>query len=216
MRIKVVREDLHALLHLLCDMRLELVERAKVANLVIALDLDESAGDKTLGSVKVKKRQVCPFEANFVTDLLGLLPQRPVEIEVRIQRDDDLLCEDALVLKVHARERKAKRLCTLRGGRNQLQRKSTRQRTQLVEDSYGMTALGLEPVSLKDRANHGLELGHGTGRDHESMPNTAKHLWRVVDEVVRSPWLPAMVEELNTHIPVEGEHPVAHLVHLVE
>src|SRR5882672_6981513 len=38
----------------------------------------------------------------------------------------------------------------------------------------------------------------------------------MVNEIIRSRWVMAMVEELYPHVSIEGDNPVAHLVHLMQ
>jgi hypothetical protein len=79
-----------------------------------------------------------------------------------------------------------------------------------------VAALGLKPVLLEDRTQERLELGDRTGRDDKPMPQRARHVRRVVDEVIRPRRVPAVVEKLDAEVAVEREHPVAHLVNLME
>ena len=38
----------------------------------------------------------------------------------------------------------------------------------------------------------------------------------MIDEVVRAPRLPTMIEELNAHVAVNSDDPIADLVHVVD
>jgi hypothetical protein len=100
LRIEVVREDLLALRDLLGDARLQRVVCAEVADARVALHLDEAARDDPPGDVEVEEPEVRALEADLIAELVGLLFQYAVQIEVCVERDDDLVLEDTLVFEV--------------------------------------------------------------------------------------------------------------------
>ena len=107
LRIEVVREHLLALADLLGDARFERVVGSEVADARVALHLDEAARDDAPGDVEVEEPEVRALEADLVAQLVGSLLQHAVQLEMRVEGDDDLVLEDALVFQVEAREREA-------------------------------------------------------------------------------------------------------------
>lgn len=78
-----------------------------------------------------------------------------------------------------------------------------------------MPPFGRESVLLEYGAQQRLELGHRARRDDQPMAECVCHVGRVVYEVVRPRRMSAVVEELDAQVPIEREHPVAHLMDLV-
>ena len=121
----------------LCDLRGDAVPQrvvgGEVAHGRVALHLDESARDRPLRGVQVEEPEVRTLEADLVAQLVGDLLQHAVQLEVRVERNDDLVLEDALVLQVEARERESEGFRALRRRRDELQREPPRQRAELVE-----------------------------------------------------------------------------------
>jgi hypothetical protein len=133
LRIEVVREHLLALADLLGDARFERVVGSEVADARVALHLDEAARDDAPGGVEVEEPEVRALEADLVAQLVGSLLQHAVQLEMRVERDDDLVLEDALVFQVEAREGQAQGFRPLRRRRDELQREPAGQRPELVE-----------------------------------------------------------------------------------
>ena len=48
------------------------------------------------------------------------------------------------------------------------------------------------------------------------MPEIGGHVRRMIDEVVRASRLPAVIEELDPHIAINSDDPIAYLVHVVD
>ena len=79
-----------------------------------------------------------------------------------------------------------------------------------------MAPFGMESVLPEDGTQERFELGDRARGNDEPMPQRTRHVGRVVDEVVGPRRVAAVVEELDAEIAVEREHPVAHLVDLME
>src|SRR5690606_37869893 len=124
-RVEVVREHLLALADLLCDTRLQRIVSAKVADTRAALHLNEATRDDAPGDVEVEESKVSSLEADLVTQLVSPLLQYTIQIKVRIERDDDLVLEDTLVLEVQTRESEAERFRPLSRRRDELERESS-------------------------------------------------------------------------------------------
>jgi hypothetical protein len=69
----------------------------------VALHLDEAARDAPPGDVEVEEPEVRALEADLIAEFVGLLFQYAVQLEVRVERDDDLALENALVFQIKAR-----------------------------------------------------------------------------------------------------------------
>ncbi|KFB73539.1 MAG: hypothetical protein AW09_001202 [Candidatus Accumulibacter phosphatis] len=121
MRIKVVRQDLLGLRNLLGNRRFELLIGCHVAKLRVAFHFHQSAGDHSAIWIKVEQRQVGATEADLIAKFHRVLAQSTVQLQMRIQRDNNLVQENALMFKEQARQRQAHRLCALRRRRKQLQ-----------------------------------------------------------------------------------------------
>ena len=145
-----------------------------------------------------------------------MLLEGSIQFQVSIERHDDLILECALVLQIHPREREAQGLGALRCRGNELQGKAPRQRPKLLEDRHRVSSLGLQPIGFEHRAKYRLQLGDGPRCDHESMTEAANDVRRVVDQVVGTPSPAAVVEELNPHVAIQCENPIADLVNLME
>jgi hypothetical protein len=104
----------------------------------------------------------------------------------------------------------------LRRRRDELERESPGQRTELVEQHHRVAPLGLEPVLPEDWAQERFELGDRARGNDEPVTERARHVRRVVDQVVGARGVPAVVKELDAEVAIEREHPVAHLVDLME
>ena len=78
---------------------------SNVADLVVALHLHQSAGDNPLSNVEIEQSKVGSLETDLVSDLLRMLLEGAVEFEVGVERYDDLVLEDTLVLQEQARQR---------------------------------------------------------------------------------------------------------------
>ena len=59
----------------------------------VALHLDEAARDDAAGDVEVEEPEVGPRLADLVAQLVGCLLQHAVQLEVRVERNDDLVLE---------------------------------------------------------------------------------------------------------------------------
>ena len=73
-----------------------------------------------------------------------------------------------------------------------------------------------EAVLLQHGDEHRLELRHRTRGDRRADGRATRHVGRVIDEVVGPVASTAVVEELDAHVPVEGQDPVADLVDLMQ
>src|SRR6185312_7650594 len=71
--------------------------------------------------------------------------QHAIELEVRVERHDDLVLEDALVLQVETRKREAEGYCTLRRRRDEFQREPSGKGTELVEQYRGVAPSAWSP-----------------------------------------------------------------------
>ncbi|MDF6609528.1 hypothetical protein NLP58_24420, partial [Escherichia coli] len=100
--VKVVSKNLFRLRNLLGNGCLQLDVGGHITNLAVALDLNQSASHLAAGWVEIKKRKIGSPEVDLIPQLFGVLPERLVQFQMRVQRHHDLVLENALMLKEQA------------------------------------------------------------------------------------------------------------------
>ena len=79
-----------------------------------------------------------------------------------------------------------------------------------------MPAFTRKSVLVEHWEKHGLQLGNGARCDRQPVTNCISNIWRVINEVIRTFALTTMIKELNAHVAIESDHPVADLMNLME
>ena len=133
-----------------------------------------------------------------------------------IQRHNDLIAQRALIFEIEPRQGQAKSLCLLRACGNQFQGELAGKRPQVCQDLNRLLAVGGQPVLKQHRLQHGLQLIVRARGYDQVMCRLGAGSRHIVNQIVRSVLPAAMVEKLNPHISVDGEHPIADLVNLVD
>ena len=106
----MIGQDVLGLSDLISDGRLQLRVGSHITHLAVALHFDQPTCHHTACWVEVEQGKVSPTEADFIAHFLSALLQRLVQLQVRVQRHDDLVLENALVFEEQTRERQAHRL----------------------------------------------------------------------------------------------------------
>jgi hypothetical protein len=104
----------------------------------------------------------------------------------------------------------------LRACGNQFQGELTRKRAQVRQYLNRLLAVGGQAVLKQYRLQHGLHLIVRARGDDQIVCRVGTGSRHIVNQIVRSILPAAMVEKLYSHISVNGEHPIADLVNLVD
>ena len=215
-RVEVHLNHALALVELLDHLLLQMVVAAQAELLGVALHLDQVAGDRPVGEIEIEQREVGPAHGHLVADGLRLGPGGMEQVEVRIERHDDLVAQRALMGQEHPRQRQSEGLGPRRRRRDELERQPPRERAQLIEDGHGLRLFRFETVLAQHGSENRLQLAERPRADDEAVSVLGRCRRRVVDEVVGAVAAAAVVEELDAHVPVHGEHPVTRLVHFAD
>ena len=100
LRVEVMRKDKLTLPYLLCNARSKCTIGRQVAEAGVALHLDKPASDGTAGDVEIENGEVRSSKAHLVTEFVSLRLQDPVKLKVGVEWYDDLILENALMLKI--------------------------------------------------------------------------------------------------------------------
>ena len=82
--------------------------------------------------------------------------------------------------------------------------------------STACRASASRPYSSRTGTDHRLQLGQGPRADDQPVAVRRRGRRRVVDQIVGSVTAAPVVEELDAHVPIDGEYPVADVVNLAD
>ena len=94
--------------------------------------------------------------------------------------------------------------------------RSAGQRAELRQDEHRVLHVRVEAVLFEDRPEHRLQLGQRPRADDQPVTVRRCGRRRVVDQIVGSITAAPVIEELDAHVPIDGEHPVADVVDLAD
>jgi hypothetical protein len=139
-----------------------------------------------------------------------------VQFQVSIERHQNLVPEHTLIVKVESCESQAKDFCALGRRRDQLEGKTASKAPNLVEKHTRVALISMYAVLGQGWFYHYFEFLQRARGYEETMPEIGSHVWRMIDEVVRASRLSAVIEELDPHIAINSDDPIAYLVHVVD
>ena len=145
-RIEVHLNHVLALVELLDHLLLEMAVTSQAELLGVTLDLDQIAHDRPVREVEIEQREVGSTDCHLVADGLRLRLGGVEQVDVRIERHDDLVAQGALILQEHPRQRQPEGLGPGCRRGDELERQAARERTQLVEDDHGLLLVGSKTV----------------------------------------------------------------------
>ena len=204
-------ERARALVYLLDHLLLEPAVRTQPELPGVTLHFDQVAGDRPLREIEVEQREIRPAHGHLVADRLGLVAGAVEQFEVRIERHDDLVAQGSLMLQEHARQRQPEGFGPCRRRRDELEGETPGKRPQVSEDDGRLPLPGVEAVFRQHGAEDGFQLIERSRADNEAVAVFGRRR-RVVDQIVGTVAPAAVIEELDAHVPIEGEHPVAGVV----
>ena len=215
--VEMAPEDPLALIELFGDALLELAVPAQAEVPGVALHFHQVAGDRALREIEIEQGKIGPAHRYFVADGLRVAPGGVEQVHVGVERRHDLVPQGALIPQEQARQRHAEGFGPCRRRRCELERQTSGERSKLVEDDDRVSfPLGIEAVVFQHGSQERFQLGEGSRTDEEAVAVAGRRRGGVVDQVVGAVAPSTVVEELDAHVPIDGEHPVAGVVHCAD